>query len=53
MTPDSKTPLHALTEALELIEKLVASHKGLGYASTAQQRTLRAARSFLAEHGKR
>jgi hypothetical protein len=50
---DSKPPPTPFQEALELLEKLIASHKGIGYASTTQQRTLRAARSFLAEHRRR
>jgi len=49
---ENKTP-NPLQEAIELLERLVESHKGIGYASTAQQRTLRAARSFLAEHRRR
>ena len=49
---ENKTP-NPLQEAIELLERLVESHKGIGDASTAQQRTLRAARSFLAEHRRR
>lgn len=40
-------------EALDVIAKLLSFRKGIEYSDTPEQRTVRAAKALLAEHGRK